>query len=344
MSLQGHSAPGPAAAFGYQFERAFLWLAKSPSGARIGIETCDDVSSIKGDGSLALEQDKHSVRPNGTPYADRSRDLWNTLAIWVTALAQKEIEAENTAFFLVTNKLLPDCIAKRMSAACTPTAVEACIGELRKAADNPPEGIRRFCDQVLNPQRGKFLENLILKIEVVDGSGGKALRDETIAHLPIPESYRFSAEGIANELLGWMHTEALLAWQAQKPAWISRDHFINRIHAALDQRKRAVQRERAENLLPVLDEDVGRELGRPFVRQLHLITDDGSVVDGSIKDFLRCNTEKMRLSREGNITDADWRAFESSLTRRWNSIQSRVRRNSAAKNLKISVGRSLLTQ
>lgn len=50
MSLADHAAPGSAAAFSYQFERALLWLAKSPSGARVGIETADDVAIVNDHG------------------------------------------------------------------------------------------------------------------------------------------------------------------------------------------------------------------------------------------------------------------------------------------------------
>lgn len=308
------------------------WLAKSQSGSRIGIETCDDVSASHANGSQVLEQDKHSIREDGLPFGDRSKDLWNTLATWMGALVTQEISADNTVFFLVTNKLLPDCLAKKIGAAKTPDEADLCIQGLVEAAKNPPEGIAELCRRVLETKHRPCLKGLVLNVELVDGSGGESLRAATISLLPIPDNYKDSADSVADELLGWIHKEALVAWQAQKPAWIARDHFVNRFHAALEQRRRRVQRERSEHLLPVPAEDVGKELGRPFVRQLHLVTEDDGVVDNSIKDFLRCNLEKLRLSREGNITDDDWLAFEAALKRRWESIQARVKRNAAQKS------------
>jgi len=44
MSLNQHSAAGSNAGFNYQFERALYWLASSPAGSTIGIETDDDVA------------------------------------------------------------------------------------------------------------------------------------------------------------------------------------------------------------------------------------------------------------------------------------------------------------
>lgn len=331
MSLQDHSAPGASAGFNYQFERAMHWLAQSQSGAHVGIETADDVAITQPNGTLTLEQDKHSIRDDGVPYGDRSKDLWNTLNTWLTALESGEISADTTAFFLVTNKVLPDCLAKKIAASKTSSEADACVQEMIAAVKDPPEGIAAHCQRVLRATSRSHLQDLILKIELLDGSAGPSLRATTISFLQIPDGHKDAATSIADELLGWMHTEALLAWQGQKPAWISRDHFVNRLHAALEQRRRKIARERSEHLLPIPTEDVGKELGRPFVRQLNHITDDDGVVDGSIKDFLRCNLEKMRLSREGNITDEDWLAFEAALQSRWDRIQARVKRTSGGK-------------
>src|SRR5262245_52389294 len=109
MTLSSHSAPGTNAAFSYQFERAFYWLAKSPAGFVVGIETHDDVAIHGPDASLKLEQDKHSITETNSPFGDRSKDLWNTLATWVDALHSEEIQ-EGTRFFMVTNKALQKCI------------------------------------------------------------------------------------------------------------------------------------------------------------------------------------------------------------------------------------------
>ena len=83
MPKRFHSAPGPSAGYGYQIERALYWLARSPAGAAVGIETDDDVAVRNGTKSL-LEQDKHSIAAGAEPFGDRSRDLWNTLTSGLT--------------------------------------------------------------------------------------------------------------------------------------------------------------------------------------------------------------------------------------------------------------------
>jgi hypothetical protein len=329
MTLSSHSAPGANAGFSYQFERALYWLAQSPAGFVIGIETDDDVAFRGSGDSRLLEQDKHSIRDGAEPFGDRSKDLWNTLAIWLDALEAKEVFAETTIFLMVTNKMLPDCIARRIGSAKSEVEVTKCLAALEMAAKKPPKSILPLVDRVLLKTSHAHLRSLLLKCEMVDGSqkaAGPELRKDTIARLQLPQWCSVDADSIINELLGWLHSSALSAWQQGHPAWVQRDHFVNYFHAVIDRRKRQIARERAENLIPVTDDKIGQAKARPFVKQLYLVTDDDMLVDNAIREYIRCNIEKDRLSNEGNITDDDWKAFESTLFSRWEKICARILR------------------
>jgi hypothetical protein len=327
MSTNRHSAAGPSAGFGYQLDRALHWLAQSPAGALIGIETDDDVAVRGLDRSTILEQCKHSIREGGHPFGDRSKDLWNTLAIWVEAINSRQASIESTAFLMVTNKALPECIAKRISRAKSENEVAACIEDLEEAGEAPPQYIANLVARVLDSESRSTLRAVIARTELADASDGTAgpeLRRRTISQLQLPEWCSSSAESIADELLGWLHNTVMSSWQQNHPAWVKRDHFVNQLHAILARRKREVIRERAEHLIPVTDDNIGCEKGRPFVKQIYLVTDDDTIVGTSIREFIRCNIEKARLSREGNVTEADWTAFEEALSSRWSKIRSRV--------------------
>lgn len=144
--------------------------------------------------------------------------------------------------------------------------------------------------------------------------------------MQLPDWCSSTSDSIANELSGWLHNMAMSSWQQNQPAWVQRDHFVNQLHAILARRTRQISRERAEHLIPITDDKIGREKGRPFVKQLYLVTDDDTVVDTAIREYIRCNIEKARLSREGNVTDDDWEAFQMALVSRWKKIRSRVTR------------------
>lgn len=329
MSLENHSAPGPAAGYAFQFERALYWLARSPAGFVVGIETEDDVAIRHQDGSRTLEQNKHSTQEHAEPFGDRTKDLWNTLSIWITALDEGELKSDHTKFMMVTNRTLPDCIAKQISSAEKSEEIDECIEALKVAATNPPETISTFTERVLLTSSENNLRAIIKNCELLDeekGASGIELRQATIAELQIPDGFTENAESIANELLGWVGSQVLALWQRRQPAWISRDNFVTQFHAVLDRRRRQRTRERAANLIPIIDEQLGREKGRNFVKQIYLVTDEDTRVEESIREFIRCNIEKSRLSADGNITDQDWIDFEETLRSRWEKIFGREKR------------------
>jgi hypothetical protein len=329
MAINRHSAAGPAAGFAYQFERALSWLSQKNAGSSIGIETADDVEVCNPDSTFVLEQDKYSIIEDAQPFSNRSKGLWNTLAIWIEAIDSRERSIDSTSFLMVTNNAVPDCIARRMAHAESKGEIDACIAELQTAGSDPPLHISKIVKRVLNPKSIVTLQAVIRRIHLSDASDGTAapeLRRSTIAHLQLPDWSLEHSDSIFNELLGWLHEAVMSAWLQKQPAWVQRDHFVNQLHAILDRRKRQVKRERAELLIPVTDDKVGSEKGRPFVRQLHFISDDDTIVDTAIREFIRCNIEKARLSKEGNITDDDWKAFETGLVSRWSKIRSRILR------------------
>lgn len=321
-----HSVPGTIAGFDYQFDRALYWLAVSSAGALVGIETDDDVAVRNADSTTLLEQDKHSIKGNHA-FHDTSKALWNTLGIWLAALEDGTAPSETTRFVMVTNTLLPPCLAKEIGSASDDTSVAVCVAKLESINQKPPTALKATIARVLRPEARAYLLQLIRNIDVRDAeheTNHDKLRQATINHLQLPQWGTPQAESIADELLGWVHRTAADLWQQQQPAWLHRDHFVNQLHAVLDRRKRERTRERAEHLIAVTEESIGSQKGRPFVRQLHLVTDDDTVVNNSIREFIRCNIEKLRLSREGNITDDDWTAFEGTLFSRWQSIRARV--------------------
>ena len=326
MSETRHSAAGAAAGFDYQFDRGLYWLAQSPAGAAVGIETDDDVA-VRSPGESLFEQDKHSNQDDAKPFGDRSKDLWNTLAIWIDAIESKQVTIETTRFLMVTNKALPDCIFKQIGKAETESEITACIAALEKVREDPPEHITSLVNRVMCSKSRAALCALLAKVDSVDASDatvGAEFRRKTIDYLQLPDWCSSTADSILDELRGWLHKVVLALWEENRPGWVQRNHFVNQLHAIIDRRKRQICRERAENLIPLTDDIVGQEKGRPFVKQLYLVTDDDAIVENSIRDYIRCSIEKMRLSSEGNVTDADWEAFQQALQSRWERIRSRV--------------------
>ncbi len=346
MCPNRHSAPGPAAGYSYQFERALNWLAQKEAGASIGIETADDIEVRNSDSTTVLEQDKHSILDLAQPFGDRSKGLWNTLAIWVETIDSGQKPIKSTSFLMVTNNTVPECIARRVARAKSDAEVDACVGELHTAGVDPQQHVAKAVERVLRPASRSTLREVIRRIDLSDATDGAAAADlqkSTIARLQLPEWCLPGSDSIAHELLGWLHNAVMSLWEQGQPAWVLRDHFVNELHAIIGRRKREAARERAELLIPITDEKIGSERGRPFVRQLYLVTDDDLVVDTSIREFIRCNIEKARLSIEGDVTDGDWKAFEAALISRWRKIRSRIKRI-RSKDAEADIGFDIFTE
>jgi hypothetical protein len=224
MATNRNSAPGPAAGYSYQFERALNWLSQKEAGASIGIETADDVEVRDPDFTAVLEQDKHSNLDLAQPFGDRSKGLWNTLAIWVEAVDSGQRPKEITSFLMVTNKVVPECIARRIARAGSEGEADACLTELQVAGVDPPKHIAKAVERVLRPTSRSTLREVVRRVDLSDASAGAAtadLRKGAIAHLQLPKWCLPVSDSIANELLGWLHTAAMSLWEQGQPAWTS---------------------------------------------------------------------------------------------------------------------------
>ena len=111
----------------------------SSAGCLVGVETDDDVAVRGADATQIFEQDKHSIQKGAEPFGDRSKDLWNTLAIWIEALDAAEVVAGTTLFMMVTNKALPECVTQKIGRAKSEEEIDACIAALETAAISPPK-------------------------------------------------------------------------------------------------------------------------------------------------------------------------------------------------------------
>ncbi|KON68897.1 hypothetical protein AKG34_08925 [Peribacillus butanolivorans] len=321
-----HTAPGQMAGYLFQPERALFWLINSQRGAVVGIETNDDVVKFAKNNKehSIYEQDKHSISSN-IPFGDHSKDLWNTLHIWLKEIKKQEVDINYAQFHLVTNKVLSDCLAKRIGTSNTEHEVLACIKEIRTKKDSVPKGVLKIVTSVLEYD-DEELGALIKRVVLTDGlatSHGEELKEKMSDILHLPTDIPFNE--IYYSLLGWIHTTVITLWREGKPAWISRRAFDKQYWNVISRFQDKTFKETSKSLLPISDIERKAQLHKMFVRQLYLLSlnEDNELLINSIDDFLRCNTERTRLSMEGDITKEDFEIFEESLVERWKLIYER---------------------
>jgi hypothetical protein len=319
--LGSHDAIGPTAGILYQFERLLFQLSGSGQDSIVGIEAGDDIV-VKNQAGIALEQDKHSLQGEGHPFEDRSLALWKTLSNWLEASSEEQYR--DARLYLVTNRPVPDCLAKRLGGDDkSPESLSVLISDLRQTGFSPSDSIARYAVR-LTSATDLELAHLIRRITLFDDSESpdQGLRAKIISALRLPG--HLDCDIVIERLLGWLHRVVMEKWKAGVVAWVAVQSFSNQLFATLKSIERQRVLERPERLIPISDDDRTRARMGGFVRHLSLTSCSEAEVDRAVDDFIRFCVEYSRLLEEGDIHPLDWDDRGQRLHRRWESICRRV--------------------
>lgn len=322
--LEDHGAAGAAAGYFFQLERAVVRLSIPGAGKLVGIETLDDIAEVD-EQRLALEQDKHALSGR-QPYADRSVDLWKTLATWMRAIVVGEVSPGATEFVLVTNRILPvGTLARDMVGAQSPEQVAAAVARVRAEAADLPSALHKYRDAIVACDDTE-IGGLIRQLRLIDGSEASdfpAEMKQRVCNNVYLENA--PAEEVFDALVGWVHGQCLAKWRAKEPAWIPWEAFaaqVNRLRAIY--RSDVILRAAADVPVDLTMESIGED--RLFLKQLRILDlNDDELLSDAVADFLRARTEMVRISNDGYITKADHTDFLERLQRRWVNFHRRHR-------------------
>lgn len=310
-----HAAPGQAAGYIFQPERALVCLSKAPSDALIGIETDDDVAEQVRGVTTQRQQLKHTVSGKA-PFGDRSVDLWKTLLIWLDAAAAHEFDPAICTLFLVTNAEVPDCFLRRLiDRNGRPNKIKVILKEFLKSTF--PASVSGYVSQLKAHDPALVLRVLAI-IQCVDGRMnpvGTAMRRRIASDLTLPDEVE--RDVVIDALMGWIHSTVLDLWRAGKPAWIRKSAFATQLHRILRRLERYKTIGVPAHLINVPANERRSQLNQMYVHQLRLINAAERDVLNAIDDLYRCNIERLRLAQAGELTSDDWLDFEHRLTRHW---------------------------
>jgi hypothetical protein len=340
------AAPGSAAGYLFQLERALAWLVRSGSQDKVGIETTEDVVHESGEGVITFEQDKHSIDSGRVPFGNHSVDLWKTLSNWCAAF-QQGVLTNSFELHLVTNQSVPEGLARDISRATTPDEVEAVIALVREFATES-EQLSRYVVHVRSSET--ILRGLVPYIKLFDSSDGTAgipAAEALIEFLHLPD--HTATELIVHGLLGWIQEVCMTAWRAQRPAWITKQSFNNQLFR-LQERQRTRGLIRAVSQIPVSEDDLEALRDKMFIQQIRLLEfDDDADEIGAMNDYFRAETERTRIVDKGDVTRDEWVAFEAQLVDRWDRLARRLKRDLQRRSSSyvadaLQIGRSIFDQ
>ena len=316
-----HTATGQMAGYLFQPDRALVILCSCKNNESVSIELIDDVAIVDETGDIVYrEQDKSSIQEAGQPYKDRSKDLWNTLKIWIDAAKNGSLSPDSTKLVCVSNKKLNDnALIHKISFAETAEQIEVALTLLKSAAQKPPTTLKSITEDVLKEE--DVLKKIIPQITLLDDNNLQN-RNEVIAHeLNLNDNIK---ENVITDLRGWLQESVLLQLDAGNAPVISKVDFNNRL-------QRAIQKESDDRITmmakrfvksKIRKEEIDEAIDKPFVKQLELLGhyDKQNIIIDAIDDFLCSETERVRLVLKGDLQKDELEAIDDLSRERWKEV------------------------
>lgn len=308
-----------AAAMGYLFQCRYALL----EGLRvlpdtphlvISIEKFDDVAFESNGEPTALIQTKHHIDKVGD-LSDFSVDLWKTIAVWLSKLAE-DIEAPfRTKFGLLTTACAPDKSAAALLRIRDRDEVGAdkqLLAAAKSSENRATEKARRAYEVLPEDVRLSLLRSVI----ILDKSPNIIDVREDIERELHHAAQRDQIEKLVERLEGWWFGAVIRAMSGAVPSAIP--------VSAIEQRVDELREEFKRDALPVdfktavPSESVVAELDkRPFVRQLRKIEIGGRRIEFAIRDYYRASEQRSRWAREDLLIDGELERYEQELTEAW---------------------------
>lgn len=302
------SVPGQYLGYALQPVRLCYHLMSVATGSRVSLEYLDDIAIHNPNSGLILEQSKSGL--SGNPAADRSSDLWKTLANW--AWLPKSIFEQASKFrYYVTPSKIGEIVRALHGA-----------GDVAKAAPL----LQKFKTKTFIGKKGvgvepyitKFLEagdEVCLKVIVLfelqsEDDPVEAIREKLAVLLPEDslDQYSAAAIGIAKtdieSLIRRKKSPVLeaIAFRRKLRAFIRKHDFSKLLVSAIGE----PPDHQIADLLSVQP---------TFVRQLTAIEASETMLATAVSDFLRTMADKVAWADEGSIVDSSLDELDTSLVR-----------------------------
>lgn len=332
MTLKRHrrssQVPGQFLGYSLQTTRALVSLLSAQRGSFISVEALDDVAESVPSGHTKLVQTK-STGSRTNPVADRSPELWKTLANWVRGVKNGDIDPARTEFELFVSKKRVGAIARSFDGARTAAEAATVLAEVRALFDGAQgEGRKgRSVPAALAPHLAVIFGDtsiaamVVSRMSVVFGSGRS--RVDVLELLRRKLISEHMLEVVANQMLGWVKQTIDGLIEQDKPAVVSTDTFNVELLAFV----RRVDRFEILNCFAVTpaQEAIDLELqNRMYVKQLDLVGSDYETKLAAATDFLRASVNRSVWAAKGLVHRTSFDELEERLKRIWRAKREAV--------------------
>lgn len=309
----------------YQARYSLYLILSGEDDSQLGIEGLDDVV-FEDKGELReLLQLKHHLN-NSAPLTDTSPDLWRTLRVWSTHVAEKRINLPSTQLTLITTRRVPEgTVAALLKGPRSNSNTEFIAQKLIEIANSSS-------NEALKPAFAAFIgltpeEQLLLagSIQVLDGSPGiEDIVDQNKKLIEFATRKQY-LNGLYERLEGWWFGRVIryLARNTDDP--IARFEVVDKV--------RDISEQFGDEILPLDYWDL--QLPDPtkiaehlFVLQLKQISLVSKRIEYAILDYYRAFEQRSRWTREDLLGIDELEHYERRLLEEWDRMCLKLHQDS----------------
>lgn len=311
-----------SAALGYYFQAryALLLLLRGNSDSEMSIERFDDVAFEENGKPVELIQTKHRINSTAS-LSNSSTDLWKTLRIWSTQIADGTIRPEEVILTLVTTGSAPSGSAAsklRPKETGTRNVDEALSILLKTANESSSETNKNGYDAFLTigeDNQRKLLES----VRVLDASSQiNDTKKEILQELRLTVLPKFQ-DMLYERLEGWWFDIVVKHLSEQTPKTI----LFRELHAEIND----IQKQFEDDNLPIdfLNAVAPSESElsvdqRVFIEQLRLVAVSNPRIKNAISDYYRAYEQRSKWIREDLLLVGELEKYEKRLADEWSEL------------------------
>lgn len=291
------------------------------------VETFDDVVVEGKDDAFELLQLKHHDPAKAKAFTDKSSDLWKTIRIWSSLVADGAVDASKTSFFLLTtaqaspSAKLVDYLSPKGIAGGTRN-VKAAKDLLVQIAEEIEAGttdsMRKNVETFLTlPEATRDV--LIGNMTIVPGVAViESLRQKIVKRLSLTGATTGNLERLAQSLVGWWYWVLIERLRSKEKVAISKELLQEKITDLVSQY--------VVSSLPIFEDITDPDsdqkahlLQRLFVRQLTAIghAPDRMTVAGALIDVYKADGHIKRWLEELRLQPKELQEFKDQLYGHW---------------------------
>ncbi len=284
------------------------------------LEGLDDLDLSHGAELSELVQLKS--RADGTTLTNTDTDLWKTLRIWSTHVADGSVNQENVRFCLVTTALASSGSAPSLlrvdPKARDPKKAHQLLVEAAKNSKAQSDTLRK-CFKAFLDLNTAHREQLVERIYVADESP-----DIDTARVEIAKELRHAVDAknrpaLVQMLEGWWFGRALQCLRGKSPS-IEGLEVSSKVRFFADQF--------GPDALPIefskaspTDAEAGNLRSQQFVRQLEVLKIQTGRIENAIKDYYRAMAQRSKWVADDLLLSDELDDYDAALVDEWDRMR-----------------------